>query len=154
MPHRAGKPRDEACLFCKIIAGDIPCVRIYEDGNILAFLDINPIAKGHALVVPKGHFPTLLDLPESEGEALLRAMRLVARAVQEETGADGFNCIQNNFGPAGQTVFHSHWHVIPRFANDALPGWPAGRYADTDEMQQLARSISARMGGQSAGGIA
>ena len=145
MPHSA-KPKDETCIFCKIIAGDIPCTRVYEDEHILAFLDINPIAKGHILVVPKGHFPTLLELPESEGEALIKAMRLVARAAQEATGAGGFNCIQNNFGPAGQMVFHSHWHIIPRFDNDGLPDWPGGQYADTDEMQQLARSISARMG--------
>ncbi|MCL1939849.1 MAG: HIT family protein [Desulfovibrionaceae bacterium] len=138
--------KDPACIFCKIIAGEIPCARVYEDENVLAFLDINPIAKGHTLVVPKGHFPTLLELPESEGEALLKALRLVAGAVKKETGAGGFNCVQNNFAPAGQMVFHSHWHIIPRFDNDGLPDWPGGQYADTDEMQQLARSISARMG--------
>jgi histidine triad (HIT) family protein len=138
--------KDPTCIFCKIIAGEIPCARVYEDENVLAFLDINPIAKGHTLVVPKGHFPTLLELPESEGEALLKALRLVAGAVKEETGAGGFNCIQNNFTPAGQMVFHSHWHIIPRFDNDGLPDWPGGQYADTDEMRQLARSISARMG--------
>jgi histidine triad (HIT) family protein len=138
--------KDPTCIFCKIIAGEMPCARVYEDEDVIAFLDINPIAKGHTLVVPKGHFPTLLELPESEGEALLKALRLVAGAVKEETGAGGFNCIQNNFAPAGQMVFHSHWHIIPRFDNDGLPDWPGGKYADTDEMQQLARSISARVG--------
>jgi len=146
MSDPMGKPKDDTCLFCKIVAGDIPCARVYEDDAILAFLDINPIAKGHMLIVPKGHYPTLLDCPESEGEALLKAMRLVAKAVREETGAGGFNCIQNNFAPAGQMVFHSHWHIIPRFDHDGLPDWPGGAYADTDEMQQLARSISTRLG--------
>ena len=150
MSDPTGKPKDDACLFCKIIAGDIPCARVYEDGAILAFLDINPIAKGHTLIVPKGHYPTLLDCPEIEGEALLKAMRLVAKAVKEETGAGGVNCIQNNFAPAGQMVFHSHWHIIPRFDQDGLPDWPGGNYADTDEMQQLARSISTRLGDQPA----
>lgn len=143
---------DESCIFCKIIAGAIPSAKVFEDENILAFLDLNPIAKGHTLVVPKGHYPTLLDLPSSEGKALLRAMRLVAKAVQEQTGAGGFNCIQNNFGPAGQMVFHSHWHIIPRFANDGLPDWPGGRYSDSTEMQQLAQSINARIGATTAGG--
>ena len=142
----AAKPRDESCIFCKIIAGQIPCACVYEDADIFAFLDINPIAKGHTLIVPKGHYPTLLDLPPGEGEALLFAMRLVAKAVQNETGAGGFNCIQNNFGPAGQMVFHSHWHIIPRFENDGLPDWPGGQYNTNDEMQQLARSIKARTG--------
>lgn len=125
---------------------------MYEDDDVLAFLDINPIAKGHALVVLKGHYPTLLDMPASEGKALLRAMRLVAKAVREETGAEGFNCIQNNFAPAGQVVFHSHWHIIPRFADDGLPDWAGGTYGDTAEMQQLAQSISARARAESAGG--
>ena len=137
---------DPACIFCKIIAGEIPCASVYEDENTLAFLDISPVAKGHTLVVPKSHFPTLLELPESKGESLLKALRLVAGAVKKETGAGGFNCIQNNFIPAGQTVFHFHWHIIPRFDNDGLSGWPGGQYAGTDEMQQLARSINAHIG--------
>jgi len=144
--HISGHTTDPACIFCKIIAGELPSARVYEDNSVLAFLDISPIAKGHTLVVPKGHFPTLLDLPESEGKALFKALRLVAGAVKAETGAGGFNCVQNNFAPAGQVVFHFHIHIVPRFDNDGLPGWPGGRYVDTDEMQQLARSISARMG--------
>lgn len=137
-PH---KPVDDNCIFCKIIAGSIPCAKLYEDDNILAFLDVNPIAKGHSLIVPKGHYPTLLDLPESEGEVLLRAMRLVAAAVKNHCKADGFNCIQNNFSAAGQMVFHSHWHIIPRFNNDGLPDWPGKPYSDNEEMQALARAV-------------
>lgn len=140
-------PTSDDCLFCNIIAGKIPCARVYEDEAVIAFLDINPIAKGHTLVVPKGHYPTLLELPESGGEALLRALRLVAKAVFQETGAGGFNIVQNNFGPAGQMVFHSHWHVIPRFEGDGLADWPGGKYNDTAEMQELARAVNARIGG-------
>ncbi len=136
---------NQNCLFCKIITGDVPCARIYEDEHILAFLDINPIARGHALVMPKGHYPTLLELPFGVGEPLLRALRLVAAAVREESNAEGFNCVQNNFAPAGQMIFHSHWHIIPRFENDGLPDWPGGRYKDTAEMQQLAQSIGSRI---------
>ncbi len=147
-----GKPADPSCIFCRIIAGEIPCARVYEDEHILAFLDISPIAKGHTLVVPKAHYPTLLELPACAGEPLLRALRTVAEAVREETGAGGFNCIQNNFAPAGQMVFHSHWHVIPRFDNDGLPDWPGGKYADTAEMQELALSLSTRISGKPSGG--
>jgi len=137
--------KDPDCLFCKIAAGEIPCAKVYEDEHILAFLDIHPIAKGHTLVLPKAHYPTLLDVPDSEGEYLIGALRRVAKAVQQECGADGFNCIQNNFAAAGQMVFHSHWHIIPRFENDGLPDWPGSPYPDSQEMQSLARSISSRL---------
>jgi histidine triad (HIT) family protein len=136
------RPVDAHCLFCKIIAGDIPCAKVYEDDDILAFLDINPTAKGHTLVVPKGHYPTLLDLPPTEGPALLRAMALVGKALMTQCGAGGFNCFQNNFGPAGQMVFHSHWHIIPRFDNDGLPDWGGKPYDSNDEMLELARALS------------
>ena len=140
-------PTEPACIFCKIIAGEIPCARVYEDADVLAFLDISPIVKGHTLVLPKAHHPTLLDLPVSLGEPLMRALRLVAKGVQEATNATGFNCIQNNFRSAGQMVFHSHWHIIPRFDGDGLADWPGGHYTDNDEMQRLALSINARIAG-------
>ena len=145
------KAVDENCIFCKIVQGRIPCARVYEDERVIAFLDINPIAAGHTLLVLKEHYPTLLDVPAGEGEHLLRAMRRVAWAVLKATKASGFNCIQNNFACAGQMVFHSHWHIIPRFDNDGLPDWPGGQYADSDVMQQLARSISAHLDGSEAG---
>lgn len=135
-------PVDASCLFCKIIAGEIPCARVYEDDAVLAFLDINPISRGHTLVVPKGHYPTLLDFPAAEGEALVRALRRVALALHETMQSGGFNCIQNNFGPAGQMVFHSHWHLVPRHEGDGLADWPGGKYKDTGEMQKLATAIA------------
>ncbi|MDL2315732.1 HIT family protein [Desulfovibrio sp. OttesenSCG-928-A18] len=138
-------PVDENCLFCKIVAGLIPCARVYEDEKVLAFLDINPINRGHTLVLPKAHFPSLLELPDSEGESLLRGLRLVAGAVQKQTRCGGFNCIQNNFASAGQVIFHSHWHIIPRFNSDGLPDWPGGAYSDSKEMEELARSINAHI---------
>ncbi len=136
---------DEDCIFCKMVAGGIPCARIYEDKDILAFLDINPIAKGHTLVVPKDHFPTMLEFDPALGVPLFKALKRVAEAVRAEVKAGGFNVIQNNFTCAGQMVFHTHWHIIPRFENDGLPDWPGGRYADSSEMQQLAAGIAARI---------
>ena len=147
------KTVDENCIFCKILAGEIPCARVYEDADIFAFLDINPIAKGHTLVVPKGHYPTLLDMPTSEGEALLRALRVVGEAVLKGTGATGFNCIQNNFTSAGQEVFHTHWHIIPRFEKDGIPHWPGGKYADNAELERFAGLINAFTGNGTAGGL-
>jgi histidine triad (HIT) family protein len=142
---------DENCIFCKIIAGGIPCARVYEDERVLAFLDINPIARGHTLVVLKGHYPTLLDVPAGEGESLLKAMSRVAGALLSVTKAGGFNCLQNNFRCAGQMVFHAHWHLVPRFDNDGLPDWPGGKYADESAMRELARAISTHTGSGVAG---
>jgi histidine triad (HIT) family protein len=142
---------DAHCIFCNIIAGTIPCARVYEDDHVLAFLYVNPVAEGHTLVVLKKHYPTLLDVPADEGEALIRALRLVAGGVLRATRAGGFNCIQNNFRCAGQMVFHAHWHIIPRFDNDGLPDWPGRPYADNAAMQQLARTISAHTGDSAAG---
>ena len=146
------RPVDDACLFCKIIAGTIPCAKVYEDDHILAFLDISPAAEGHTLVVPKGHYPTLLDVPVCLGAPLLQALQRVAAAVQQATGAEGFNCIQNNFSAAGQMVFHSHWHVIPRADGDGLRAWPGRSYSDGEAMQKLAMSVNSRIADGLTGG--
>ena len=130
------------CLFCSIIAGQIPCAKIYEDQHVLAFLDINPIAPGHALVLPKAHYPTLLDLAPGQGEALMYALQKVGGAVQKATNAPGFNVMQNNFSAAGQVIFHLHFHVIPRFENDGLPDWAGKPYADNAAMQRMAQAIA------------
>lgn len=133
------------CLFCNIIAGQIPCAKIYEDQHTLAFLDINPIAPGHALVLPKAHYPTLLDLAPGQGEALLQAVQKVGAAVQKATTAPGFNVMQNNFSAAGQVIFHLHFHVIPRFENDGLPVWAGKPYADIAAMQRMAQAIANKL---------
>lgn len=139
-------PVDENCLFCRIIAGELPCARVYEDGHVLAFLDINPIARGHTLVTPKAHYPTLFEFPAEHGAALLSAMRLTAHALREELGFGGLNVVQNNFAPAGQVIFHCHWHLIPRYENDGLADWPSGAYyTDNDDMRQLALAVMKRL---------
>ncbi|MDQ7033210.1 MAG: HIT family protein [Desulfonauticus sp.] len=133
----------EECIFCKIVKGEIPCAKIYETQNILAFLDIAPIHKGHTLVIPKEHFPTLLDLPAELGQELLETMQKVAKALQVTVKAEGINIGMNNFKPAGQIVFHAHFHVIPRYANDGLKLWPQKSYENNEEMLDLAQQISA-----------
>ena len=136
-------PVSENCIFCRIVKGELPGTRVYEDDDVLAFLDINPISPGHSLVIPKGHFETLLDLPEELGAKMAPALARIGRAVMAATGADGFNCLQNNFAASGQIVFHSHWHVIPRFEGDGLTQWPHKTTTDPAAMQALAESIRA-----------
>lgn len=129
------------CIFCRIIADEIPSTRVYEDDAVLAFLDISPVAPGHSLVVPKAHYATMADMPFELGGPVMNALSLIGRAVMAATGAGGFNCMQNNFSAAGQVVFHVHWHIIPRFAGDGLSHWPHAPYADTEAMSSIAERI-------------
>lgn len=131
----------ESCVFCKIIKGDIPCVTLLDNKDILAFLDINPIRPGHALIVPKVHAPTILDLSPAYGEAVLSAMKTLGEAIMAATGAEGFNVIQNNFPASGQEVPHIHWHIIPRNVGDGIKMWPQGAYDSIGVMQDLAERI-------------
>ncbi len=138
-------PRDNECLFCKIIEGNIPCSKVYEDELIFAFLDIAPVAKGHTLVIPKGHYPTLLDVPGLYATPLLTTLQAIGTAMMETLDITGFNCFQNNFSSAGQVVFHAHWHLIPRIEHDNLPAWTGGTYPSQAAMQELAAAISQRI---------
>ena len=124
--------RDPDCLFCKIVAGEIPSERVDEDERTVAFMDINPATRGHALVIPRRHAANLLEIDAEDLSATLAAAQRLARNVSERLGADGVNLL-NSCGPAAwQTVFHFHVHVIPRYEDDPLrlpwtpaPGDPA-----------------------------
>jgi histidine triad (HIT) family protein len=130
-------PSDPGCVFCKIIAGEIPSARLLETDAAVAFLDIRPVNQGHVLLVPKEHHPTLADLSdEAAGETAVLLPRL-ARAIMKATGAHGLNMIVNNGRAAGQTVDHGHWHLIPRFIDDAVNWpWPHTEYVG-DELGQM-----------------
>jgi histidine triad (HIT) family protein len=132
---------EDNCIFCKIVNNQIPCSKIFENEKIMAFLDLSPVNKGHALVIPKEHHKDLLDMPEATLSELTKAAKKVAKAVVKATKADGFNIGQNNGKAAGQIVFHFHLHVIPRFENDGLVPWPQGKYEE-GEMDRLAKEIS------------
>ncbi len=125
------------CLFCKIARGEIPSARVLETDHAVAFLDINPVNKGHLLLVPKDHYPNLPELPdETASQAALLLPRL-CRAVQAATGAHGLNVIVNVGAAAGQTIDHVHWHIIPRFSDDAVDWpWPHDPYSG-DELNQM-----------------
>lgn len=108
------------CIFCKIIAGDIPSAKVYEDGDFLAFMDIAPIAVGHTLIIPKTHCRNALDTPPDAAAGFYPVIVKVANAVKKAYNADGVNIMQFNEPSAGQEVFHSHIHIIPRYEGDGL----------------------------------
>ena len=129
------------CIFCKIVAGQIPAARVYEDEVVLAFLDVGPISDGHTLVVPKAHFEKMHDCPaELLGQVGL-SLGKVAKAVAAATNADGYNVLCNNGRAAGQLVGHLHFHIIPRRTGDGVFNrWPAYKYP-TGRIDEIAAGI-------------
>jgi len=111
---------DADCIFCKIVAGDIPCAKVYEDERVLAFLDIHPISRGHTLVIPKDHYEDLRTTPESVLCEVAAVLPTIAQAAVAGTGAEGFNVLQSNRRCAGQEVPHIHFHVVPRRSRDGI----------------------------------
>jgi len=132
------------CIFCKIIEGELPCHKIYEDKRIIAFLDINPINKGHLLVVPKEHHLNILDTPIDLLKDMIAVVQKMAFLVIEAVGAKGFNLSVSNGKEAGQMVDHLHFHIIPRFTRDNLHLW-SGKALSDDEMKHVAENIKKMM---------
>jgi histidine triad (HIT) family protein len=116
-------------IFSKIIAGEVPCHKVYEDELVFAFLDINPLSKGHVLLIPKEAKKTVGDLSDESAAALGRVMPRLCRAVVQVSGCEDYNILQNNGAPAHQAVFHVHFHIIPKPSADTGLGlgWPAGK---------------------------
>ena len=113
------------CIFCKIVKGVIPCAKVFEDKDFLAFLDIGPINKGHVLLIPKKHYRWLWDLPISESKDVLPISQKLVKAVQKSTGCDLVVMTV-----VGDAVPHAHIHLIPKFHDDGLKFWPPGKYAE------------------------
>ena len=142
-----------ACLFCRVVRGDLPAHVVYEDALTVAFLDHRPLFAGHALVVPRAHVETLLDLPPAAVAPLFAGVQVLARAVERGLGAAGSFVAVNN--RVSQSVPHLHVHVVPRRPKDGLKGffWPRGRYRDEAEAADIAarlRSAVADLGGDGA----
>ena len=110
--------RDAECIFCKIAAGEIPSKTIYEDEKFRVIMDISPATKGHALILPKEHYANLYEIPEEVAADAMKLAKKLAAKMTEVLHCDGFNLVQNNGETAGQTVFHFHMHLIPRYKND------------------------------------
>src|SRR3989344_1251049 len=116
------------CIFCKIIKGELPSYKVYEDGSTIAFLDIRPVNAGHTLVVPKKHSQNIFDIAPEDWRAVSETVRKLAIAIEKGTNADGVNIAMNNREHAGQIVPHPHVHIIPRFKGDGFKLMPQRSY--------------------------
>ena len=133
------------CIFCKIANGDIPSATVYEDDDFRVILDIAPAAKGHALILPKQHYANIWELGEEESKKVLALAAKVTKAQKAALSCDGINVLQNNGTAAGQTVFHFHMHLIPRYDDDdVMIPWNTLSYAD-GEAQEVCDKIKACM---------
>lgn len=136
---------DDDNIFAKMMRGDIPSVKVFEDDHVLAVMDIFPQSPGHTLVIPKEKARNLLELSdEMAGEAIKRVRR-IANAVVKGLDPDGVVVTQFNGAPAGQSIFHIHFHIIPRWEDTPLGGHGSGKQADTDELKGLADKIRAAL---------
>lgn len=134
-----------ASIFSRIVAGEISAAKLYEDDLTLAFLDMHPASRGHCLVICKQELPDLFSLSPELLAAVARSTQLVGRALMAALRPDGLNVVQNNGAAAGQTVFHYHVHLIPRWQGDqTLPGWRPG-HTTPDELRDMAALISAQL---------
>ncbi|MGB8452700.1 MAG: HIT family protein [Anaerocolumna sp.] len=133
------------CIFCKIIGNEISSVSLYEDDDFKVIMDIAPAVKGHAVLIPKKHIANLFEMDEETASKIFVVVSKVAKAMKEELQCDGLNILQNNGEAAGQTVFHFHIHLIPRYYNDSVQiTWARNSYA-AGEAETIAEAISKRI---------
>ena len=132
--------KDENCIFCKLAGGEIPTATLYEDEDFRVILDANPAAKGHALIIPKEHYANLYELDdELAGKVLVLAKKMITK-LTDILGCDGYNIVHNNGEAAGQTVFHFHMHLIPRFKDDGVGvTWKMGELTEEDKNDILSK---------------
>lgn len=134
--------RDENCIFCKIANGEIPSKVLYEDNEFKVILDLGPATKGHALILPKSHYRNLYEIPDEVAGRVMLLAKKMAVHMTEKLDCDGFNLVQNNGEAAGQTVFHFHMHLIPRYVEDGQTlGWRALDPAQ-EELEEIRKIIT------------
>ena len=131
------------CIFCKLANGEIPTAKLYEDEHFAVICDANPATKGHALILPKAHYANLLELPDELVEESFVLAKKMAGRMKEKLGCDGINIVQNNGQEAGQTVFHFHVHIIPRYAGGGrfVANWTQGVLTD-EVREELVEKLS------------
>ena len=128
--------RDDNCIFCKIANGEIPSATLYEDEEFRVILDLGPASKGHALILPKNHYRNLYDIDEATASKAICLAKKMITKMTDVLGCDGYNIVQNNEEAAGQTVFHFHMHLIPRYKNDNVGlGWHMGELTEEDNKE-------------------
>lgn len=132
--------KDERCIFCKLAGGEIPTATLYEDEDFRVILDANPASKGHALIIPKEHYANLYELDdELAAKAMVLAKKMITK-LTDILGCDGYNLVQNNGEAAGQTVFHFHLHMIPRWKDDGVGiTWKMGELTEEDKEEILSK---------------
>ncbi len=142
-------PLVKECVFCKIIRGEIPCCKVYEDDLILAFLDIAPFNIGHTVIIPKDHQNSITTLDEIYANRIIKIAPKIGVALMRTINAEGFNLFLNNGSVAGQTVWHCHMHVLPRFAGDkvVISSEPQ-KYDSMDQMAELAGKLFNKLNAQ------
>ena len=134
--------REKDCIFCKIANGDIPSKTLYEDEEFKVILDVGPATRGHALILPKNHYANLYELPDETAVKVMLLAKKMAVLMTEKLGCDGFNLVQNNGKAAGQTVFHFHLHLIPRYKEDGQTlGWKSLE-STQDELENIKNIIT------------
>ena len=133
------------CIFCKIANGEIPSATVYEDSVCRVILDVNPANKGHALIIPKEHFDNIYSIDAETAAKIFTIATEEAKAQKAELNPDGLNILQNNGEAAGQTVFHFHMHLVPRYIKDNVTmTWIPGK-ADTEELSTLSKALRKRI---------
>ena len=137
---------NEDCIFCKIVSKKSGAVIVFEDEHSIAFLDIHPLNPGHTLVIPKKHYPNMVEMPPQEVGRVFVSVAKVMRAVKKASKADGINIGQSNGRAASQEVFHMHVHVIPRHIHELPGGFPERKTASETDLEQIGRKIKAAIG--------
>lgn len=138
-------PTDESCIFCKIVAGQLPCFKLLEDEATIAFMDINPVNPGHALAVAKGHWPTIDVIPPDALAAVARTAQRVAKAAMPTLEPSGVNLLQSNGVGAGQSVPHLHVHILPRFPGDQVKLNWTYKPGDKAEIEAICNRLKAAL---------
>lgn len=128
------------CIFCKIVAGEIPSHRVYENESTLAFLDVAPVNPGHTLVIPKEHYQNIEEVPKDVLCEVMQAVKIIGSKFKKNLGVAGYNIMENNDPLAGQIIPHLHFHVIPRQEGDGLKLWPQGKYSE-GEAEEVVKSL-------------
>ena len=137
--------REANCIFCKIANGELPSFTLYEDDMFKVIFDLSPLSKGHAIIFPKNHYKNLFTLDDECAQKIMVVAKKVATAMNEVLGCDGFNLLQNNEEIAGQTIFHFHIHLIPRYVNDNVKFPTSSNSLDKETASDIANSIRERI---------
>jgi histidine triad (HIT) family protein len=135
----------EDCIFCKIVSKEAPSSVVYEDSDVIAFMDIKPVSEGHTLIIPKKHYDDIFDIPEEQIAIAHKITKRIALAVKKVTKADGISIVQQNGKAAGQEIFHLHIHIIPRFEGVKMPKFGELEFASRQSLENAAAKIRANL---------